>query len=193
MPGWALQRLLPDPELQKVRLMTNIIERAVARAAAKWGGIQATAKGQYGVFRRLSEEHREIASWLRSVATTSDVETRRELWPVLRDALLAHERAEMQEVYPDFEWHPSLVDNVVTHDEDAERLQDFVNELERLGFESHDWQPTVAKLEALMNAHIEREEELLFPHVQAVIGKDRAEELEARYVATKAAIQRIGP
>jgi hemerythrin-like domain-containing protein len=170
--------------------MSNLIERAVARAAAKVGGVQASIRGLHGVFKRLTEEHKEMALLLQRLAIASDIEKRATIWPSVRDELIAHEQAESQEVYADFSWHPSLVELVYTHEEDASKLQAFVRQLDGLTFDSPQWHPTLLKLEAIMNAHAEREDELLFPQVQSIIGKDRAEELDSRYVATKNAIHR---
>jgi hypothetical protein len=63
-----------------------------------------------------------------------------------------------------------------------------VRELDKLTFDSPQWHPTLLKLEAVTNAHAEREEELFFPHVQTIIGIERVEELDARYIETKRAI-----
>lgn len=163
----------------------------MARAAAKIGAVQATARGLHGVFKRLSEEHKEISTLLMRAAMTSDIAKRAELWPLIRDELVAHEQAELQEVYPDFEWHPSLVDVVRTHEGDGARLQAFVRELDSLTFDSPLWHPTLLKLEAVVNAHAEREEELFFPRVQAILGAERVAELDARYLATRVAIRGI--
>lgn len=171
-----------------VARMSNILEHAVAKAAAKLGVVPTPTRGLHGVFKRLSEEHQETSKLLRRAALATDVETRAKFWSLLRDDLIAHEQAELQEVYPDFEWHPSLVDVVQTHDEDAEQLQSLVRTLDTLTFDGAHWEPTLLKLEAIMNAHAEREEELFFPQVQNIIGKDRAEELDGRYVATKKAL-----
>jgi hemerythrin superfamily protein len=169
--------------------MSNVIERAVARAVAKVGGAQATARGLRGVFRRLTEEHKAVSSLLRRLAMSSDIDDRAHIWPSVRDELIAHERAESQEVYSDVEWHPSLIDIVQAHEEDAGTLQSFLRELDSLTFDSPHWQPTLLKLEAVVNAHAEREEELFFPKVQSIIGEDRAEELDSRYLDTKNAIR----
>lgn len=172
--------------------MSNVIARAVARAAAKVGGFEATVRGLHGVFKRLSEEHKETSSLLGRLATTSEIHTRAEIWLTVRDALINHEQAESAEVYADVEWHPSLIDLVQTHEEDAAKLQAFVRQLDALTFDSPHWLPTLLKLEAVVNAHAEREEELFFPKMQSIMGEDRCEELEARYLDTKNALKAAG-
>lgn len=171
--------------------MSNLIARAVARAAAKVGGFEATVRGLHGVFKRLSAEHKETSSLLRRLTNASEISVRTEIWLTVRDALITHEQAESQEVFADVEWHPSLLDVVETHEEDAARLQSFVRQLDSLTFDSPHWLPTLLKLEAIVNAHAEREEELFFPQMQSIIGEDRAEELDARYLDTKNALRAV--
>ncbi len=168
--------------------MSNILQQAILKAAAKLSAVQPPTNGLHGVFKRLAEEHKETATLLRRAALAPDIDERAALWNTLRDQMLAHEQAELQEVYPDFEWHPSLIDVVQIHEEDADRLQSLVRALETLMFDAPQWEATILKLGAFMSAHAEREEELFFPQVQNIIGKDRAEELDIRYVATKKAI-----
>ncbi len=168
--------------------MSNILQQAIAKAAAKLIPAQPTTNGLHGVFERLAREHKETSALLRRAAQSPNIDERAALWNTLRDQMLAHEQAEVQEVYPDFEWHPSLIDVVQLHEEDAERLQSLVRALETLTFDAPQWETTLLKLEAVMSAHAEREEELFFPQVQNIIGKDRANELDSRYMATKQAI-----
>lgn len=168
--------------------MTNVLEQAVARAAARFGATPATSDGFSGVFRRLVEEHKELSVMLKRLAVTPALDKQAVLWATFRTELAAHEQAELQEVYPDFEWHPSLIDVIQTHEEDAERLQEWVRGLDAVAVGSPQWDKGLQTLQAVLSAHVEREEELFFPQVQRLIGRERLEELDARYTETKRAL-----
>lgn len=168
--------------------MTNVLEEAVVKAVARFGVTRVTTNGFTGVFRRLAEEHKELSVLLKRTSVTSALDKQAILWATFRAELAAHEQAELQEVYPDFEWHPSLIDVIQTHEEDAERLQDWVRGLDAVAIGSPQWGEGLQTLGALLSAHVEREEELFFPQVQRLIGRERIEELDARYTETKRAL-----
>ena len=57
---------------------------------------------------------------------------------------------------------------------------------------SPQWDKGLQTLQAVLSAHVEREEELFFPQVQRLIGRERLEELDARYAETKRALLDLG-
>lgn len=165
--------------------MPNIIEETAAKAAGKFGALKAAMSGLHGVFRRLAEEHKEVATLLARATMSSDAEKRADLWGKIRQELTAHEHAESQVVYPEFEMHASLVDIVRQHDSEAEQLEAFIQNVDRAPIASVQWEGSLKQLQEAVVRHAEREEQHFFPRVQEVIGEQRAEALGERYVAAK--------
>lgn len=170
--------------------MSNPIEEAAAKAAGKFAAVQATVRGLRGVFRKLAEEHREVAVLLKRAGTAPDPIKRSKLWARVRAEMTAHERAELQEVYPDVEAHPALCDVVTVHELEAKELTKLVAKVDGTKTESTQWALLLGAVEQVWLRHTDREENQFFPRIQGVIGNTRAEHLEVRYIATKQALMR---
>ncbi len=168
--------------------MPNIIEQAGVLVAGKLGGLRASLNGLTGVFRKLSEEHKEVALLVERAASTSDPAKRADLWQTLRAELVAHERAEINHVYTEFVPIGASEDLSEEHEAEADELEGLIAELDTLAFESSEWQTAVEHLQVALERHAEREEQRYFPRLQAAIGEDRARELEDLYLQAKLAI-----
>ena len=84
------------------------------RFLAALEGVEVRSAGAHGacargVFTKLSVEHAEAAVMLERLAQTSDIDLRRGLFFELRDKLLAHEEAELMELYPHLRRDPRIV------------------------------------------------------------------------------------
>lgn len=168
--------------------MPSAIEEAAANAAGKFAALQGTVRGLKGVFRRLAYEHKEAGVLLKRAGATTDLVKRSHLWTKVRDEMVAHEQAELKEVYPDFEAHPALIDVVAVHELEANEIQALVAQLNETPADSPDWLAVLETLEQRWGVHAAREEGQFFPRIQGFIANVRAEELEQRYAWTKNAI-----
>jgi hypothetical protein len=165
--------------------MPNVFEQVTAKAAEKLGAVAAAMKGLEGVFTQLAGEHREAATLIARIKSTNEPTKRLDLWKELRAALTAHERAEVRVVYKALEGYDSLKQVVDEHNHQAHRLEELITQLTLLPLEDESWKPMFQRLEAAVKQHVEEEEGEFFPRVQGVIGKAKAEELEAPYLAAK--------
>lgn len=167
--------------------MTNIIERAVSKAAGGMGAVQAKLNGLEGVFVRLVNEHKQLQVWFARAEISSDAEKRAELWPRLRAELVAHEFAEAHVVYRVAEAYPDLGHIVRQHQFEEELLHSLVHNLDVAAFSSGQWEGSLKQLEQALLLHARREERAFFPELQARFGQALTEELDARYVEAKKA------
>lgn len=165
--------------------MPNILERTAAKAAGKVGAIQAAISGLDGIFRQLAEEHKEVATLLPSATLTSDPEKRAETWGKIRQELTAHEHAELEVVYPEFEMHASLADIVSEHEMEADHLEALIGNVDSAPIASVQWETSVKQLHSAVLRHAAREENEFFPRAQEVIGERRAKELRDQYLEFK--------
>lgn len=168
--------------------MPNLIEQASAKLAGKVGGVQASFDGLKGVFRKLVEEHKEVAVLLKRARASHDPEKRADLWAKLRAELVSHERAEINHVYHEFLPTGDGVDLGEAHEVEADELEVLVAELDALAFDADEWQPAMDRLQQTVLRHAAREEEHYFPRLQEAIGAVRATELEELYIRAKLAI-----
>jgi hemerythrin superfamily protein len=170
--------------------MPNVSEESITQAAGELGSFKAKVNGLDGVFRRLTEEHKEVAILLQRAGMTRDPNERAELWRKVRQELDAHERAELQIVYSELELHPSLTEIVRRHAAEAEQLQVLMANLDAASYSSAQWEGSLNQLEQAVLQHAEIEEEDFFPKAQAVVGEERAQQLEYKYLQVKKVIIR---
>jgi hypothetical protein len=167
--------------------MSFQIQQITAQTASKHGATKAPFHVLDGIFRQLLTEHREAALLFKRLRELKDDEPqkRREYWRELRIALLAHEQAELQEVYKAFEGYPTLQDIVDDHGRKAQRLELLIAELDALPVTATNFRVTLQRLEVAFRQHVFEEESEFFPRARGVMGRDKAEELEIPYRSAK--------
>jgi hemerythrin-like domain-containing protein len=132
----------------------------------------------------LELQHGAASALLMRLRLSSSAETRRELWPIIRAELLSHERAERQEVYPAFAQDPDLRVMATEHDADANGLEDAIREVDSASADSPQWQPALDRLIALVQEHVNDEEQEYFPIADRVLA-DRSDALLERFEKAK--------
>jgi iron-sulfur cluster repair protein YtfE (RIC family) len=171
--------------------MTSKIEELASKTMGVVKAAKATLEGLDGVFRHLEREHGEVSALLLRLKLSSDPEVRRQLWPEIRNELLSHEQAEKLVVYPAFQNDGDTRVMAQEHTQDAAELEDTVEELSAVAYDSEQWQPTLERLVQLVQEHVRDEEEEHFPIADRVL-KDQSKELLARFEKAKAeALRRL--
>lgn len=130
-----------------------------------------------GVFQLLAEQHHQMSALLDQLMR--DPATRRTGWPAARQALLAHEQGEVQEVFPVLRAKSPLRPFADHHDAEARMLDAMIRQLDELDVGSDAWASVLATLAATVSAHADEEEREIFPAAQDVLGEGEAIALEA--------------
>jgi iron-sulfur cluster repair protein YtfE (RIC family) len=173
--------------------MANPVEHVKAKVAGITGAVEARFKGLKGVFMKLAEQHHAVSSLLSDAEKTDDFTRRAALWAEIRRELVSHEQAELLQVYPVLEDYETTREIAHQHTEAAAELEAAVQELDSIGFQSDAWQPALERLIARVQAHVELEEEQLFPRAQEALGDEAARELEGPFErARELALARLG-
>jgi hemerythrin superfamily protein len=173
--------------------MANPVEHIKAKVAGISGAAEARFKGLKGVFTKLAEQHHQVSSLLSTIEKTDDLTRRAALWAEIRRELVSHEQAELLQVYPLLEDYETTREIARLHTQAAGELETAVQELDGIGFQSDAWQPALERLIGKVRAHVELEEEQLFPRAQEILGDDVARELEVPFERAKElALQRLG-
>jgi hemerythrin HHE cation binding domain-containing protein len=165
--------------------MPNRIERVASKARVGAKVLKATVENLSGVFKQLSREHGEVTALIVRVQRASAVAVRRELFPEIREELLAHENGELAEVYPVFFRHVELAGYAEMHRREAAA---FERKLEQLGAMSCDdplWDPSFDELANLVERHVKEEEDEFFPIASRILGRDATQAMESRYAAAR--------
>lgn len=159
------------------------MDKIVAKTKGELHAIKARLDGLVGVWRTLAEDHGEAAAMLKRAS--DDATKRTELWPQIRSALTAHEKAELRAVYPVLRQHPELRDLADEHDAEAKDLEEIISQLNNLSMQSREADSLFDELVQAVTEHVEVEEQHIFPRAQDVLGTDVSRDLEAKFVAAK--------
>lgn len=165
--------------------MPNRIEEMTSKVAGKAGAAAASLKGLRGVFSTLAEQHKEVSVLLKRALSSDDSAKRVDLWKKIRAELLSHEQAELREVYPQIQGSPELDRMVRRHTDEASQLEALIKEIDITSVDSGAWAAMVRRLEEVVKAHVEEEENEFFPRAQEAIGPDAARDIDDRFQRTK--------
>jgi hemerythrin superfamily protein len=165
----------------------NRSDPALARSRAVAKPAEPRVEGLTGLFALLVQQHGEAGALLSQIV--KDPSQRPELWPKIRVALLTHERAEMRVLYPELRMHDSLRALANRHDAEASELERMVHDLDLVEMVSSTFGNLVERLGDTVRRHAAEEERDIFPKAQALLGRERAKQLEPKFVATQKSLE----
>ncbi len=169
-------------------MATNkIIDAAIAKTKGAAKQMKARLDGLTGIFALLTRQHGEAGALMERVV--KDASKREELWPKIRTALLTHERSEMRLLYPELRMHDSLRALANSHDAEASELERMIHDLDEVAIASDTFGKLFERLAETVAHHASEEETDIFPKAQAVLGRDRANALEPKFLATQKSLE----
>ena len=140
---------------------------------------------QGGIFRKLVDEHGEAAQLMMKVRAATDAESRHNLYPALRTALLGHERTESSILYAELKRYPDTQQIVEKHEQEAQRLEATIRTLDTIEITNEAWLPRFIELCALVQSHVREEEDELFIAAFATLGESASDDLRVAYLRAK--------
>ena len=171
--------------------MANSFDQIAAKTMGTVKAVTAGFKGLRGVFLHLAEEHGEVGQLMKHVSKSTDAQVRREHFPHIRAELLSHEKGELAEVYGVLANYEQLRGVVLKHNDEARALEKAIEEVDAQDYASPDWGASFDKLFALVQAHVEEEENDFFPQAQRVIDEDESKQILERYEAAKKSVLQL--
>jgi hypothetical protein len=159
--------------------MANPIDIVIAKARGFEKSMEAHRDGLVGVFQTLAKQHGEAAALIERVR--NDASKREALWPMIRVALISHERAELDAVYPVLEVIPGLRAYVERHAIEANDLENRILQLEGSLFAGETWLSQLDALGDAVGVHAAEEEHEIFRAALAAIGEVHAKQLDDRF------------
>jgi hemerythrin superfamily protein len=163
--------------------MPNRMDSIVSQGMGKVKAVKARLHGLAGVFKTLTEQHGEVTALLERAKASDEKFT--QLWPTIRRELLSHEKGEVREVYSVLRRDPETQALADQHDDEARDLEQLIEHIDTLEVGSPEQRAMFQQLIDLVTEHANEEESEIFPKAQEVLGKDQAEALDERFLATK--------
>lgn len=136
-----------------------------------------------GVFVQLAHEHSELTAWMLKLRLSSDPSLREQWFPMIREAVLCHERAEARVVYTAMSKKEQTRQIAAKHRRTAGELETLVERLSALDYGSDSWASTFALLFDAFEQHAIEEESYYFPIAQRVLGEAKTYALLEQYDA----------
>jgi hemerythrin superfamily protein len=167
--------------------MANRIDETIAKTKAAAKAVKVRVDGLTGIFATLAKQHTEAGSLMGAVQ--HDAAKRTDLWPKIRTALLTHERSEMRVLYPELRMHDQLRALANSHDAEAQELERMIHDLDGVEMASDTWGNLFERLADTVARHAKEEETEIFPKAQGLLGKDRAKDLDAKFLATQKSLE----
>jgi hemerythrin superfamily protein len=163
------------------------LTKGTAKIAGAAKAIGKALSGYPAIFRHLSGEHGEVATLIKRVAGSSDdPQIRAELFPEIRRSLLAHAKAEEKEFYEplrEFSQTSPLITQAI---EEHRRIERFLDELQRTkSGPDASWLATFQNFMRAVEAHVQHEEEQLFPIAKDLLTSEQAAQIDKRYEAAE--------
>ena len=165
--------------------MPNALEEVAEKAASALKAGQAAFQGLTGVWKKLVQEHGEVATMLKRIAMSSDPEVRARLYPEVRRQLLAHERCELTDVYPILSSYEMTRRIALAHEDKAREIEAAIVAVDKLEFASPEWPRSFELLVQTVEQHVNDEEGDYFPRAQDVLGEEESKAMLERYEAAK--------
>lgn len=153
-----------------------------SKAAGAAKGAAKALAGYPGIFHHLAGEHAEVATLMQRVsASSADSDERPELFAEIRKNLLAHAKGEEQEFYPQLRKHAEIEPLVGECLREHTRIEEYLDQLNTADKTSNAWTQRFEEMMQAVEAHVDREENQLFPKAKDLLDKQVAKDMESRY------------
>lgn len=161
--------------------MATISKAASSVAGMAKGAAEAMA-GYPGIFHHLAGEHAEVSNLMKRVATSSDDSSvREELFPEIRESLLAHAHGEEQEFYPELQRFPELDSLIEQSKKEHKEIESFLKKLSSGDKGTNEWRLEFEEMMAAVESHVDLEENQLFPKATDLVSSEQADQMLERY------------
>jgi hypothetical protein len=141
------------------------------------------------IYTRLHNDHEAVADILRRLMQTDATHTaqRQALFTELKNNLSQHSEAENEIFYAPLLTHSDTRDLIRDGQEEHQRIETLLEELERMEKGDALWGARVHTLKGVVEHHVHEEEEKIFPKARHIFTTQRAEELGQQFEQAKAA------
>jgi iron-sulfur cluster repair protein YtfE (RIC family) len=139
------------------------------------------------LYQILMQDHRTVEQLFIEIEQTDDreVERRERLFEKLRVALEAHTVVEENLFYPEIEKYPATKELVAEAFDEHAEFEQTLQQISELPTDRADWLEMIKELEEVVQEHVRKEEEKMFPAARKELDESRAEELGRQILEMK--------
>ena len=131
------------------------------------------------VYQILMQDHRTVEQIFVEIEATADseVERRELLFRKLRKVVEGHTVVEENILYPEIEKYPATKELVAEAFDEHADFEETLQEISELPTDKNEWLERINELRDVINEHVNKEENRMFPAARREIDERRAEEL----------------
>ncbi|MFP4559759.1 MAG: hemerythrin domain-containing protein [Thiohalorhabdus sp.] len=140
------------------------------------------------IYQKLAEDHRETSQMLAELDSIaeSDPERRDDLFSKLKNELLVHARAEDATFYNALRQHTESKEDARHAKHEHDEVENMLRELSYLDRSTPEWASKLRELKQNVEAHVDEEENQIFPEAQAILDDQQANEIGQSFAQEKA-------
>lgn len=140
------------------------------------------------IYEALKRDHDEVFVLFETLFDTDStaVRNRREAFVRLSRALKAHSSAEKALLYPLLENHEQTHDLVEHAAERYSRMDKLLREMSSMNHQGEAWMDKCRALHKDVEAHVDEEENRIFPQARHILSEEQARQLGARIAGEEA-------
>jgi hemerythrin superfamily protein len=156
--------------------------KAAAKVAGAAKGAAKALAGYSSIFHHLANEHAQVSTMMKSIAQSSEGSTAREdVFDEMCPALLAHAHAEEKEFYPVLRRFSELDQLVSRSLQEHKQIESYLEQLEAGDKNTKSWLELFERLVRAVEAHVDLEENQLFPKANELLSAEQAKQVYERY------------
>jgi iron-sulfur cluster repair protein YtfE (RIC family) len=139
------------------------------------------------VYQILMQDHRTVEQIFIEIEQTNnrEVERREQLFGKLRVTLEAHTVVEEKIFYPEIDKYPSIKELVAEAFDEHAEFEQTLQQISELPTDRADWLEMIKELEEVVQEHVRKEEDKMFPAARKELDESRAEELGRQILEMK--------
>ncbi|HET6725590.1 MAG TPA: hemerythrin domain-containing protein [Gammaproteobacteria bacterium] len=140
------------------------------------------------IYEALTRDHDEVSVLFETLFDTDSaaVRKRRDAFVQLSRALKAHSSAERTLLFPLLEHHEQTHDLVEHAADRYSRMDKLLHEMSSMNHQGEEWMNKCRALHKDVEAHVDEEENRIFPQARHILSEEQARQLGARIGTEKA-------
>lgn len=130
------------------------------------------------VYQVLKEDHRTVEKLLAQLSETSEraIKTREQLFMKLKDALLAHAKAEEKIFYSSIN-QEDVRELVTEAKSEHKQVEKMLKEMEKMDVSNPEWINKLQELKQSVEHHVKEEESEIFKQAHRLLSNDEADSM----------------
>lgn len=166
------------------------MRESIGKAAGKIKRAGAALTGDKGILRTLKEQHAEVSVLMKQVNAGGE-SARRQLFPKIRESLVAHAKAEQETFYAALDGHELARTRLDHSVREHQQMEQLVEQLHTTPTDAALWEQSFDQLVKVVNDHVREEEDDMFPIAKQVLSEKQLHEIESQFETAYAREKRL--